>query len=168
MILYPKAYFDKITDITIDFLKKNKINGLILDVDNTLIDFDRVMLLGLKEWTNEMKKNSIKLYILSNSNKKDKVSKVANDLELEYTCFARKPLKSGFKKAIQILNLDPKNIGVVGDQILTDVLGANRCKMFSILVKPINERDIWITRIKRPFENILIKKYLKDKKKNKI
>ena len=79
MILYPKAYFEKITDISIDFLKENKINGLILDVDNTLIDINRVMISGLKEWTSKMKNNDIQLFVLSNSNKKDKVSKVAND-----------------------------------------------------------------------------------------
>ncbi len=44
---------------------------------------------------------------------------------------------------------------------MTDVIGANRCKMFSILVKPIKEKDIFITKIKRPIENFIIKSYLK-------
>ena len=43
---------------------------------------------------------------------------------------------------------------------MTDVIGANRCKMFSILVKPIKEKDIIITKVKRPIENLIIKKYL--------
>lgn len=44
---------------------------------------------------------------------------------------------------------------------MTDVIGSNRCKMFSILVKPIKEKDIFITRLKRPIENFIIKSYLK-------
>ena len=39
MILYPKAYFLKVEDITIEFLRKKKLKALILDVDNTLIDY---------------------------------------------------------------------------------------------------------------------------------
>jgi len=50
-----------------------------------------------------------------------------------------------------------------GDQILTDVIGANRAKMYSILTKPIDDRDIFVTKVKRPFENLIIKRYLKKK-----
>ena len=74
--------------------------------------------------------------------------------------FAKKPCKGGLKRAKEMLKLKNEQIGVVGDQILTDVVGANRMKMFSILVKPINEKDILITKIKRPFENKIIKNYL--------
>lgn len=59
------------------------------------------------------------------------------------------------------MELPSEQIAVVGDQIFTDVIGANRAKMFSILVKPINEKDIWVTKIKRPIENRIIQKYLK-------
>ena len=52
----------------------------------------------------------------------------------------------------------------MGDQIFTDVIGANRAKMFPILVKPINEKDIWITKFKRPIENKIIQRYLKKNK----
>ena len=55
-----------------------------------------------------------------------------------------------------------ETIGVVGDQIFTDVYGGNRMKMFTILTKPINEKDIFITKVKRPFENFILKKYLKE------
>ena len=50
-----------------------------------------------------------------------------------------------------------------GDQILTDVIGANRVGMYSILTKPIDKRDIFVTKIKRPLEGVIIKKYLKKK-----
>lgn len=65
------------------------------------------------------------------------------------------------KKLGKMLNIEPEHIAMVGDQIFTDILGANRMKMISILTKPLEERDILITKIKRPIENAVIKKYLK-------
>jgi len=76
--------------------------------------------------------------------------------------FAKKPLKTGFKKVQEKLKEPAQNIAVVGDQIFTDIIGGNRCKMFTILVEPIAEKDIWITMIKRPLENAIKKKYHKN------
>lgn len=167
MILYPKAHFNNVREITIDFLQNNKINALILDVDNTLIDYDKNLPQETIEWAEKLKNNKIKLYILSNTNKKEKVKEVARKLEIEYIYFAKKPLKSGFKKVQKILEEKPENIGVVGDQIFTDVVGGNRCKMFTILVEPIAEKDIWITRLKRPIENAIKNRYMQQKVNNK-
>lgn len=161
MILYPKAYFNNVREVTIEFLQKNNIKALILDVDNTLIDYDKKFEDGTIQWIEELKQQGIKLYILSNSNKKQKVKTVAETLGVEYMYFAKKPLKSGFKKVQKILKENPENIGVVGDQIFTDIIGGNRCKMFTILVEPINEKDIWITMLKRPIENAIKNTYKK-------
>ena len=163
MILYPKLYYKKITDIDPDVLMDNKIEALILDVDNTLLDFDLQVIDGLENWYTGIRAAGIKSIILSNSNKLDKIKMVANLLDIPYISFATKPLKRGFKKAQLALNIPYKNIAVVGDQIFTDVIGANRCGMFSILVEPVGQKDLWMTRVKRPFENIVIKKYLKSR-----
>ena len=159
MILYPKAHFNNVKEISIEFLEKNNIKALILDVDNTLIDYDRNMPDGTVEWVEQLKHNGIKFYIVSNTNKKDKVEQVSQKLKIKYNYFAKKPLKIGFRKAQKLLNIESKNIAVIGDQIMTDILGANRCNMFSILVKPIKEKDILITKIKRPIEDLIIQKY---------
>lgn len=166
-MLYPDIYIENVTKITMDLLNKNNIKALILDIDNTLIDLDRNILEGAEDWTNEMKKNNIKLFILSNTNKVDKVEKVAKKLDIQYINFARKPSKSGFNKVKKILNLNSEEIGVVGDQIFTDVFGGNRSKMFTILTKPIDKRDILITKVKRPLERIVIQRYLKTINKGK-
>lgn len=161
MKIYPKAYFNNVREIKIDFLQKNKIKALILDVDNTLIDYDKNLSKETIKWANDLAGQGVKLYILSNSNKKQKVKKVAEELGIEYEYFAKKPLKFGFKKVQEKLDEKPEHIGVVGDQIFTDVIGGNRCNMFTILVDPIAEKDIWITRIKRPIENAIKNKYKK-------
>ena len=74
-----------------------------------------------------------------------------------------KPLKRGFKKGQKDLNEKSENIAIVGDQIFTDVIGGKRSKMYTILVDPINKKDFWYTKWKRPIEN-----RIKEKIKNRI
>ena len=165
MILYPNRYIDKVTDIDVKFLEENSIKGLILDVDNTLIDYYRNLVDGAEKWCEELKNEGIKCIILSNSNKRSKVEEVAEKLNIDYIMFAKKPLKSGFKRALSKLELKPEEVAVVGDQLFTDVIGAKRMNMFSILVKQVGEKDIFITKLKRPIENAIIRKYLEKGKK---
>lgn len=167
MILYPEVYFDNVLQIDVAFMQAHGLSGLILDVDNTLIDLDKKMLPGTIEWADSLKSAGIKLCILSNSNKKEKVEKVASDLSIPYFYFGKKPLKCGFRKVLKTFDLPSSCVGVVGDQIMTDIIGARRCKMFPILVKPISEKDIWITKIKRPIEQKIIDAYQKKKEGDK-
>ena len=94
---------------------------------------------------------------------KEKVQTVANKLNIKFEYFGTKPLKRGFKKVKKILDENSENIAVVGDQIFTDIIGANRMKMYSILVEPLAEKDIWVTKIKRPIENYIKAKYKETK-----
>ena len=161
MKIYPRLYCNNVLEVAPEILKENNIKALILDVDNTLLDFDLKIIDGLEDWGKTMKENEIKCIILSNSNKETKVKMVADLLGIEYIKFAMKPLKRGFKMAQKRLEIPNENIAAIGDQIFTDVIGANRSKMFSILVKPLAEKDLWMTRVKRPIENLVIKNYLK-------
>lgn len=166
--LYPKLYLKKIEDITIQILIKNKIKLLILDVDNTLIDYHKNLSEEVVKWAKEMKGQGIKLYILSNTNNERKVKEVAEVLGIRYKYFAMKPFKKGFKYIQKQTNINPENIAVVGDQLFTDVLGGNRCNMYTILVDPIdNKKDYWYTAWKRPIENKIKKNYKAKEEKNK-
>lgn len=167
-MLYPNEYLNSVKDINIDLLNKNNIKGLILDVDNTLINLDKKMPVGVSDWARKVKSNGIKICILSNSNNIKKVEEVAKIIDVPYIFFGKKPLKTGFLRAKEILKLKNENIAVVGDQIFTDIIGANRCNMFSILVKPIEEKDYLITKIKRPIEKFIIKQYEKNKRRTKL
>lgn len=153
MFLYPNAYFEKVQDITIQFLIKNKIKAVILDVDNTLIDKKENLSEDIINWAKEIKGQGVKLYILSNTNNKKKVEKISKKLDIPYEFFGMKPLKIGFNKVKKALKEESSRIAVVGDQIFTDIIGGNRSKMFTILVEPINEKDYWYTAWKRPIEN---------------
>ena len=163
MILYPKSYFNNVLEIDNDFLKKNQIKAIFLDIDNTILDTDNNMLEGLEEWVKNKQEQGIKFCILSNTNKKKKAERMSKILDIPYVYFAKKPLKFGFKRAKKIVKEDSnQNIAVVGDQVLTDVLGANRCKMHSILVSPLKNKDIWVTKINRLLEKQILKKYFRE------
>lgn len=161
MFFYPNAYFKRVEEITIEFLKKNNIKALILDIDNTLIDYNKNLSESVIKWAKDLRGQGIKLYILSNTNNKQKVENVANKIEVPYFNLAKKPFKTGFYKTQKALNIDFENIGVVGDQIFTDVIGGNRCNMFTILVDPIDKKDYWYTAWKRPLENKIKNAYKK-------
>lgn len=168
MIIYPKMYLENVTCVTEEMLIKNNIKGIILDVDNTLIYYNKQLLKNVDIWCENLKEKGIKFCIVSNSNNKEKIKMVAETLQIPYVSFGMKPLKIGLNKAKKTLELENKNIAVIGDQIFTDVIGANRNNMFSILVKPLETKDILITKIKRPLEESIIRKYLEKKgeKKN--
>lgn len=153
MNIYPDAYFKKVEDINVEFLNKNKIKALLLDVDNTLVDYTKNMTESVIQWVKELKGQGVKLYILSNTNDKEKIQNIVKKIDIPYQYFAMKPLKKGFKKAQKDLGEKSENIAIVGDQIFTDVIGGKRCHMYTILVEPIKEKDFWYTAWKRPIEN---------------
>ena len=165
MLLYPKMLLNSVAEITPELLEKNSIKAIILDVDNTLINIKQELSENVKNWVKLMKQNNIKLYILSNTNDKQKVGKVSTALDIPYINLAKKPFKKGFLKVQNILQEKPENIAAVGDQIFTDVIGGNRCKMFTILVEPIQKKEYWYTRWKRPIENVVKNRFKKKQAK---
>jgi HAD phosphatase, family IIIA len=152
-MIKPNAEFDIITDITIDFLKGNNIKGLILDVDNTLIDLSRNKIEGLDDWINSMIESGIKIAIVSNGRKKRQIELLTNKHGLIYVFFALKPFKRGIKKARKELDLCYNEIAEIGDQIFTDVWVSNKTKMFSILTKPVEMEKSFLQKFKRKIED---------------
>ena len=157
-ILLPVLRYKGVEYIEFENLDKHNVKGILLDVDNTLIDYQKNLSDDIIRWVQKAKDRGFKVCILSNSNKKEKIEKVAEKLELEYIMFARKPLQVGFKQAVKLLGLKPENIAMIGDQIFTDVLGANIANMVSVYVDPIDTKEYWYTSWKRPIENFILRK----------
>lgn len=159
--LKPDLVYKGVQYIDLKDLKNKNIKGILLDIDNTLIDYTKTLSDEIVKWIDEAKAQGFKLCILSNSNKLEKITKVADKVELEYISFAKKPSKGGYIRAAKLLNLENQNIAMVGDQLFTDVLGANKVGMLSIYVEPINKKEYWYTKWKRPIESMILKHYLK-------
>ena len=157
--LKPDLIYKGVQYIDLSELKKRGVEGILLDIDNTLIDYTKKLSNEIIKWVNAAKSQGFKLCILSNSNKLDKITKVADKLELEYISFAKKPSKGGYLKAADLLKLENNKIAMIGDQVFTDVLGANKVGMLAIYVEPINKKEYWYTKWKRPIESLILKLY---------
>ncbi|MBQ7667763.1 MAG: YqeG family HAD IIIA-type phosphatase [Clostridia bacterium] len=155
---FPDMYVKKVEDINFDNLKNKGIKGMILDIDNTLIDYYKNIRESTIEWIDTAKKNDIKVYLVSN-NSKERVNEIANKLSLKYVFHAAKPLKKGLVQAMNEMDINNTEVAVVGDQIFTDVYGGNRLNMLTILVEQISIKDIFVTKLKRPLEKYVLNRY---------
>ncbi len=158
MIFKPTYVFDDVTKITPEFLIENKIKGLFLDLDNTLTTHNNpVPPQTSLDWLECMKKAGIKLMIVSN-NSAERVTPFAEQLMLPFVPSGKKPLTFGFTQAQREMKLPRKNIAAVGDQIFTDILGANLMGVRSIFVFPIELETSLPFRFKRKIERLFLPK----------
>ena len=155
---YPTYMFDKVEDIPYELIKKENIKLIMMDMDNTLIDAKKKYKNSLKHWIEEVSNLNVKMCILSNSPFGDKVKKIAKELNVEYEYNAGKPLLKGFKRVIEKSKFPKDNILMIGDQIFTDVWGGNRIGVKTVLVTPINKKESFFTKVKRPLERLILKK----------
>ncbi len=155
----PKKMVHRVTDITADYLKSVGIKGLALDVDNTLsTHHSQTPLEGVCEWLDAMKKEGIKIMMVSNS-KRRRVEPFAEKLGLDFVSLSCKPLPIGFWRARRAMGLKGGQLAAVGDQLFTDMLGANLAGVTPILVTPILPETSASFKIRRRLETPLIKRY---------
>lgn len=152
----PNEHVNSIFDIRPNQLKKLGIKGVITDLDNTLVEWDRPDATPeLLKWVQLMKDNGILITIVSNNNK-ERVSSFSGPVEVPFIYHARKPMTKAFRQAMKDMKLKKDEIVIVGDQIFTDVLGGNRLGVHTILVVPIARNDGWITKLNRQMEHFLL------------
>lgn len=161
--LTPNEYYDSIFDITPGYIKKIGINGLIVDLDNTLIPRNEIIAPSeLVKWLDGMKEAGLKLVIVSN-NSKTRGSKIAHKLDLPLVATAKKPWRTAFNKGLKSIGSKKDESAVIGDQIFTDVLGGNRMGLYTILVVPLSGKEFIGTRVVRQIEKVVLKRLEKRK-----
>lgn len=153
----PTWCINSIYQLTPNQLEEKNFKGLIVDLDNTLLAWNQYEPTEeVKSWLKTFRDAGLDVYLLSNNNHK-RVAKIAEPLDLDYSAKAFKPRRKYFKHALNILQLPAEQVVVVGDQIITDIIGANRVGLQSILVKPIVPHDNIYTWINRSVEKMLLK-----------
>ncbi|MBR1884483.1 MAG: YqeG family HAD IIIA-type phosphatase [Clostridia bacterium] len=156
---YPSFVYSSVIDIPYSLFEKNGIKAVIFDMDNTLVNSKYIYDEKVKIWLKDLKEKGIKVCILSNTPNYKKVEQIGKELSMPYLHRALKPWSFGFKKALKILNEPKESIAIIGDQVFTDVYGGNRFGIKTILVEPIDKNEFFITKMKRPVERLVIKKY---------
>ena len=134
--LLPRRIYQKITDITPADLDAEGADALLLDIDNTLaFDGSFTLFPGVREWAREMRAAGVPMMILSNTYPL-RAHSLARRLGLPYYALAEKPSPKGFLKCAEKLGVDPAALAMAGDQLFTDIRGANTAGCIPLLVRP--------------------------------
>ena len=155
---YAYEYVESVFSIDYNKLYQKGYKGIIFDLDNTLVGHGIPSSPEIDELFTILHEIGFKTFILSD-NGKNRIEEFLENIECPYIDNANKPNPANYLKALECMKLSKDEVVYVGDQIFTDIVGGNRCKMFTILVEPIAEKDIWITMIKSPIVNAIKKKY---------
>lgn len=160
----PDDYIEEYDFIDVEYMNMHNKKVIISDLDNTLISWDsKKDTKKLLKWLNKMKKAGFDIVVVSN-NTEERVKEFCDKLGLSYVAEAKKPLTSGFKKALSKVNRNASEAIILGDQVLTDIFGAkNLGEARSVLVKPISKTDAFKTRINRYFEAKIIRNLKENK-----
>ncbi|MFD0048263.1 YqeG family HAD IIIA-type phosphatase [Actinomycetes bacterium NPDC127524] len=155
-IFLPSEHVKSIFDITPEQLKEKGIKGIITDLDNTLVEWDRPTATPkLIKWFDNMRDHGILVTIVSN-NKENRVRAFSDPLHIPFIFQARKPMRRAFSRAIASMGLKREETVVIGDQLLTDVLGGNRGGFHTILVVPVASNDGFATKLNRKIERRIL------------
>lgn len=148
----PDLYVERVADIPLEQLWARGIRGLLLDLDNTLLaNFANQFETPVIEWAASVREHGLSLCIVTNATH-HRTEMLAQILGIPGIARARKPLTRGLRQGLRSLGLQTHQAAMVGDQIFTDVWAGKRAGLYTILVVPINRRESWLTRWKRPLE----------------
>lgn len=157
--LIPKIHVNSPYELDIEILKKNSIEGIVIDIDNTLVPWaEKYADQNVIDLTKKLLDAGYKLCILSNGTK-NRVEVFNKELGLPAVHNAAKPSRAAFQKALKHLGTEPAKTAVIGDQIFTDILGGNRMGLFTILVVPRSSKEFLWTRFVRQIEKLVLRKY---------
>lgn len=162
-VFYPKEMVESSYVIPYETLYEKGIRGVIFDVDNTLVPHGAPAderALALFERFHQM---GMKTCLLSN-NKEPRVASFAAQVDSPYIFKGGKPSRKGYQKAMEKMGTDAATTIFVGDQLFTDVYGANRTGIYSFLVKPIHPKEEIQIVLKRYLEAVVLYFYKRERR----
>ena len=159
--IIPDSYYASIYDIDYDLLMKHKIDTILFDIDNTITKVDDLNVpqetINLFE---NLKTKNFKLLIFSN-NHVERAQPISKILDVKMLADAGKPQKEAYDKALKILDSKKENTAAIGDQILSDIVGAKKYGIKSILVDQLSEENNIQTGMAQKLQKIMIYKLTK-------
>ena len=155
MLFKPTFWLNSVLMMDEDFLRENRVEALVLDLDNTLsMHGDPVPEEGVEDWLDKMRGLGIKMRVVSNNTNR-RVAPLAARLGLEFTANGAKPLTFGITRAMKAMGADRNVTLVVGDQIFTDIVAGNLRGVRTVLVEPFHLEKTWTFRLKRRLESVV-------------
>lgn len=161
---YPKEYVDSAYVISYEEWQKKGIRGVIFDVDNTLVPHGAPADERAKALFARLRRLGMDTFLLSN-NREERVASFAEAVGSKYLWKAGKPSVRGYERAMEAMGTDRNSTLFVGDQLFTDVYGANRAGIPGVLVKPIDPREEIQIVLKRYPEKLVLREYDRRRRK---
>lgn len=159
-IFKPTMYRKNIFDIDYQKLKDKGIRCLVFDLDNTLglLDHEKCPR-NTKKLIKSLQEDFL-IFIASNNSAK-RIKPYMEDLGVGGVSWCMKPSTRGLRKIRKQYKLKKKEMVMIGDQIVTDVLAGKRFRIMTILVDPLGKKDLKITGLNRYWEDKIIRRYEK-------
>lgn len=137
MLLTPEWVFDDYTAVTPDFLRERGVRLLLTDLDYTLApksvhDPDE----AVRAWLAALEAAGITVAVLSNNRSSARVERFCAGLGIDFVGHARKPMRQGYRRAMEKFGAAPEQTAMLGDKLLTDILGARRSGVLALMVEP--------------------------------
>ncbi len=153
----PGVSVERITEVDLPVLQAEGCQAILLDLDNTLLPWQSSKMPDdVREWIEQARSLGLRLCIVSNTHNPRRLRKIADDLGMQCIDRALKPRKGGFLRAAEMVCCKPAECTVVGDQVLTDILGGNLAGMRTVLVKPMHRREFVGTKVSRLIERLVL------------
>ena len=163
--LYPNFEVNLAYEIDFESLYRKGIRGIIFDIDNTLVPHGAPADERAIKLFERLKEIGFETVLLSN-NKEPRVKMFNDSVHSRYIFKAGKPGKAGYERAMELMGTTTDTTIFVGDQLFTDVWGANKAGLVSYLTKPIHPKEEIQIVIKRFFEKVVLFFYHKSKKRS--
>lgn len=161
-MFYPYEYVDSVFSIDYNKIYNKGYRGIIFDIDNTLVHHGDDSTKEIDELFVTIQNIGFKTILLSN-NDEERVKRFLNNIDSLYICDAEKPKVDNYIKAVEMMNIKKEETLFIGDQIFTDILGANKSGIANILVKFIRIKGETKIGKRRKIENIILKFYKRNK-----
>jgi len=147
--LTPTAEFASVTDITLEFLREQGVRGLILDLDDTLVDYGRdTFSTKVRAWLESIQKD-FKVCVVSNTSRQHRAQAIIEGLGIPAYARARKPRRQVLRQALVTMELNENEVMVVGDRLLTDILGGTRLGARTALIAPVSDQRRMLRLLRR-------------------
>ena len=160
---YPDMKLNSVYEVDFDRLYKKGIRGLIFDIDNTLVPHGADADERIEKLFGELKKMGFKTFLLSN-NKLERVKRFNANIRSLYIYKAGKPNAVNYIKAMRMMGTRKENTVFIGDQLFTDIWGAKKAGISTILLNPIDKKEEIQIVLKRYLEKIVLNAYEKERK----
>jgi HAD superfamily phosphatase (TIGR01668 family) len=159
---YPDEYMNSTYDIDFKKLYQEGYRGVLFDIDNTLVPHGQKADKKVLALFEELKKLGMKGCLISN-NQLERVKAFHEDVKVDYIENAHKPCTKNYRRAMELIGTNTQNTIFIGDQLFTDIYGAKRTGIRTILVKPIHPKEEIQIVLKRYLEKIVLHFYKKSK-----